>query len=234
MVKLPRAETLPNDRRTRTTDCQDFETPQKYARERYSPDMDDASSVIEFWLGTEPEVPKALQERWWRKDAAFDAEVASKFGDLHRRAATGELDSWSETANGRLALILVLDQFSRNLHRDSPLAWSHDAKAQALTLEGIERSHDRLISLYGRVFLYMPLMHAEDPSLQKRSIDMYQALANEAPPSQASAFHNNLEFARRHQEIVDRFGRFPHRNAILGRPSSAEESAFLKEPNSSF
>jgi len=199
--------------------------------------MDEISSVIDFWLGPTvetDEVAPEIRARWWSKDPDFDAEIRSRFGDSYARAITGELDSWADTPRGRLALVILLDQFSRNLHRDSALAWSQDARAQALALEGLERGDDRALPLYGRVFLYMPLMHAEDRDLQSECVRRFEALANEVEGPARKVVLSNLDFARRHQEIVERFGRFPHRNAVLRRESTPEERAFLLGPNSSF
>lgn len=200
--------------------------------------MSDAERVLEFWLGpasrSNDPPAQTVQERWWRKDEAFDAEIGERFGELHRRATAGELEGWSEAPRSRLALIVVLDQFSRNLHRDSPLAWAHDAYALRLTEEGLTRGHDQVLPLFGRVFFYMPLMHAEDPHAQARCVEHFTALTAQAEGAAVEHLRTNLDFARRHQEIVDRFGRFPHRNRVLGRDSTPEEEAFLLQPGSSF
>lgn len=207
------------------------------AASRYSGAMDDITAVLDFWFGTltaAGEVEPEVRQRWWRKDEAFDASIRERFGALYERAVAGELDDWSNTAEGRLALVLVLDQFSRNLFRNSPLAWAHDARAQALTLEGLERGHDRALPVHGRTFLYMPLMHAEDRELQAECVRRFAALLDETHGPVREVVRGNLEFALRHEEIIERFGRFPHRNVVLGRESTPEEIAFLKEPNSSF
>ena len=201
---------------------------------------DEMEAVLELWFGDlleDPEDLEALEAQnriWWAKDADFDAQLREHFGHLWRAAAAGERDHWAESARGRLALIIVLDQFSRNLHRGSPKSWAQDDKAVALTLEGLERGHDQSLHPTLRVFLLMPLMHAEDRALQDRSCAEFAALAEACEGGLREVFDNNLRFAEQHRDIVERFGRFPHRNAILGRDSSAEELAFLEEPGSSF
>lgn len=199
--------------------------------------MQTPEHVLAFWFGGDPAgdplptepIPEDIRERWWRKDPAFDQEIRERFGELHRRACAGELDSWCNTAQGCLALVIVLDQFSRNLFRDDPRAWAADAKALRHCLGAINQGLDRELPPQGRMFLYMPLMHAEDRELQALSVAKFRELEEEDP-----SLTGNLDYAVRHQEIVDRFGRFPHRNATLGRESTPEEEAFLLQPGSSF
>jgi uncharacterized protein (DUF924 family) len=188
--------------------------------------------VIAFWFGpTGPQgpIPDEVRARWWRKDAAFDEEIRRRFGELHAQACAGELDDWCATPRGCLALVIVLDQFSRNMHRDDPRAWAADAVAVRHCLDAIDAGVDAALPPQARAFLYMPLMHAEDRELQARSLEVFEALARsgEGAPDVVS-------FAESHKRIVDRFGRFPHRNAVLGRATTAEEESFLKEPGSSF
>lgn len=174
--------------------------------------------VLRFWF--EEIDPKA----WWRKDADFDAMVAERFGALLQRAAACELWPWRASAEGRLAEILVLDQFSRNIHRDTPLAFAQDPLALALAQEAVAGGHDQQLVPQHRAFVYMPYMHSESLTVHDEALRLF------SQPELAF----NLDFERRHRDIVARFGRYPHRNAILGRSSTAEEQAFLQQPGSSF
>ena len=162
---------------------------------------------------------------FWFGDDADDAP----------RAAAGELARWEDDPAGRLALILLLDQLPRNLHRHTPAAFAQDDKARALCLKGLTLGVDKGLSPLARVFFYLPLEHAESREQQARSVALFEALADEQVTRPARAtFEGFADFARRHQVIVDRFGRFPHRNAILGRASTEEEAAFLQQPGSGF
>ena len=175
-------------------------------------------TVLTFWFNeTSP-----LQ--WWKVDAAFDKAVRERFGALHRAARLGELWEWRQQPRGRLAEIIVLDQFPRNMYRGTPQAFAGDAMALALAQEAIAGGHDRTLAAKERAFLYMPYQHSESRVIQAESIRLFEALGEA----------EQLDFARRHKAIIDRFGHFPHRNAILGRQSTAEEVEFLKQPGSSF
>lgn len=180
---------------------------------------DEIGTVLRFWF------EEATPEQWWKKDPGFDAEIRRRFAGLHARAAAGDLDGWAESAEGALALILVLDQFSRNIYRDDPRAWAQDAAALAVARRAVEQGFD---TAFGdrdrRVFFYMPFEHSEDIADQYESVRLISALGDA----------EYTEFAEAHREIVERFGRFPHRNAVLGRKSTAEEVEFLKQPGSSF
>ncbi|MCC6197714.1 MAG: DUF924 domain-containing protein [Burkholderiales bacterium] len=188
-----------------------------------------ASEVIDFWFGPEggPERGRA-REVWFRKDPAFDEAIRGRFGEAVAVALAGGLGEWCATPQGALARVLLLDQFTRNIFRDTPRAFAGDERALATADEAIERGFDRELWHHGRWFLYMPFEHAEDVAAQHRSLALFGALAKEMGDD------GPLEWARKHAEIVFRFGRYPHRNAILGRASTAEEEAFLLEPGSSF
>lgn len=178
----------------------------------------EARAILDFWFG---EIDPKL---WFSKDEDFDRLLEDRFGDLNRQALSGACGEWAETPQGLLALVILLDQFSRNLHRDQAKAFAGDDRALALTLRAMELGWDRTLTREQRIFLYMPLMHAEDPRMQELSIAAFEALGEP----------ENLKFAHLHKRIIDRFGRYPHRNKALGRPSTPEEMAFLDEPNSSF
>ncbi|HEY2178711.1 MAG TPA: DUF924 family protein [Caulobacteraceae bacterium] len=180
-------------------------------RSETADDGADYEQVLDFWF-------KELAPRqWFAGGVKLDEAVRARFGGLVEAAREGALDGWAANPRGRLALILVLDQFSRHVHRSGPLAFAGDARAQALAVEGIGEGADETLADEERRFLYMPLMHAEDAELQALSVEKF------ATTGDTSA----LSFARRHRATIERFGRFPHRNAAIGRPSTAEEEAFL-------
>jgi uncharacterized protein (DUF924 family) len=194
--------------------------------------------VLSFWFGELRDDGSAADEiaaRWWKKDAGFDALIAERFGAVLEQASTGALDAWCSTDAGRVALVVVLDQFSRNVHRDTPRAFAQDDRAHALVeaawAEGV---FDRVPPMHA-YFLAMPFMHAERADAQARCVAIFERLRDRAPGEALRAtFEGGVDFARRHEAIVVRFGRFPHRNAILGRASTAEELGFLEQPGSSF
>jgi uncharacterized protein (DUF924 family) len=161
-------------------------------------------------------------ERWWMRDAAFDDYLRATYGDDVEAAIRGDLDDWADSPRAALALVILLDQFTRNLYRGTPRMYAGDAKAAATSLAMIERGADASFSSDERQFLYMPLMHSEDRALQRRSLEKFRELGL------------GLDYAEHHAEIVLRFGRFPHRNAILGRDSTREELEFLDRADSSF
>ncbi len=188
--------------------------------------------VLEFWFGefdAGGQVSDETKQRWFKKSEAFDAKIRDIFEATCEQASRGELNDWASRARGRLALIIVLDQFPRNIYRDSPQAFASDPQAVELALDGIACGHDLTLPPSMRIFLYMPLMHAEDLALQNRGVEVFEGLANEFPPAAT-----NAEYARRHRDVIADWGRFPHRNHILGRETTAEEAAFLKTPGSSF
>ncbi|WP_324003806.1 DUF924 family protein [Aeromonas hydrophila] len=194
--------------------------------------------LLTFWFGEETDdVTRAKRQAplWWGKNSDTDALLASRFGDLAAAAAAGELAHWADSAEGRLALILLLDQLPRNIHRGTPAAFAQDAKARDLCLKGLSLEADLALPPLGRVFFYLPLEHAESREQQARSVTLFEGLAAEQADSPArETFAGFADFARRHQVIVERFGRFPHRNAILGRQDTAEEATFLLQPGSGF
>jgi uncharacterized protein (DUF924 family) len=197
----------------------------------------EARGVLDFWFGELDDdglAGVAKRQRWWRKDPAFDAEIRERYRGLWERAARGELDGWSRSAHGALALVVVLDQLPRNMFRDRPEMFATDARARAIVLQGVESGLDRELVSDRAVFFYMPLMHSESRVDQHLGMRLYAELVERSPAGAREALSGNLDFMRRHFAIVDRFGRFPHRNAVLGRESSPEEIAFLEQPGSSF
>jgi uncharacterized protein (DUF924 family) len=193
--------------------------------------------ILEFWfgrsVGLEPPPPERLR-LWFGGEPETDRMIRERFGLDLKRARRGDYNHWRETPKGALALILILDQFARNIHRGSPLAYAGDEQCQRLCLAGIELGQDRSLAIVERAFFYLPLEHAEDPKLQGLSLQAFTNLREQAPATLEKMCLGFLDYAVRHREIIERFGRFPHRNAALGRPSTPEEKAFLLEPNSSF
>ncbi|MBE1159257.1 DUF924 domain-containing protein [Dyella sp. 7MK23] len=184
--------------------------------------------MLAFWFDP------AHRDEWYAGHAAFDALIRERFAHRLEQAVADALDGWTATPEGWLALLIVLDQFPRNLYRHDARAWQRDLRAQRLALSGIAEGFDRRLPLIHRVFAYMPLEHAEDIALQQRAVALFTALCNDAPPGQHPGYASFLDYARRHEAVIARFGRFPHRNAALGRSSTLEELAYLAEPGAGF
>jgi uncharacterized protein (DUF924 family) len=183
--------------------------------------------VLDFWFGREAEPGYGeFREAWFRKDPEFDRQVRDRFEALYEAAAAGDLDDWKEEARSCLALVILLDQFPRNMFRGDPKSYTTDRKAQQTAEDAVDHAFDRELPAFQRMFLYMPLMHSEDLEHQRRSVELFRGLGGEGDPS----YH----YAVRHKEIIERFGRFPHRNEILGRRTTPEEAEFLTQPDSSF
>jgi uncharacterized protein (DUF924 family) len=180
---------------------------------------------LAFWFGPPG---SGFRPDWFRKDAAFDAAIRTQFLSTYERAARGELDTWSESADGALALVLVLDQFPRNVFRDDARAFATDAHARRIASNAIAHGFDRALTPLQRMFLYLPFEHSEDLADQERSVALFESIDD------ASVRDAVLEYAWKHRDIIRRFGRFPHRNRVLGRTSTPAEVAFLEEPGSSF
>jgi uncharacterized protein (DUF924 family) len=178
----------------------------------------EARAVLDFWF------VESGPEQWFAKDEGFDGDIHDRFGSVYRRAYDGELGDWIETPEGCLALVIVLDQFPRNMFRDDPRAFATDPHARILLQHMLGLDYDKGLDARQRQFLYMPLQHSEDWQDQELSIELNAALGND----------DVLKFAHAHKDIIDRFGRFPHRNDVLGRESTPDELAFLTQPGSSF
>lgn len=190
--------------------------------------------VLDFWFGPAGTAPTANYTKWYTKSDAFDREIKDRFEDALELAARGALDGWKATPRGRLALVIVLDQFSRNMFRNTPRAFAQDARACATALEAMAAGDEDILETVPRSFLYMPLEHAEDLELQRKCVEAFTRLRKDAPKDLEKFASDVLDYAKRHAAIIERFGRFPHRNTILGRSSTPEEVEFLKQPGSSF
>ena len=197
-------------------------------------DLVEPEEILAFWLGVPGSPPLAMTPQWFKKDEALDATIRTKFGPTLEAAARGELESWLTTARGRLAQIILFDQFSRNMFRNTPRAFAQDALALTFALEALHNGHYEMLSAVERAFVLMPLMHSENLEHQKRCCAEFHKLAAECSADLVAYFKNSADYAERHAVIIERFGRFPHRNAQLGRESTPHEIEFLKQPGSSF
>lgn len=190
--------------------------------------------VLDFWFGDGlvndwPSTSRA--GFWFRADPALDAEIRERFEPLVEAALWNELVDWEAKPLSRLALVVLLDQFTRNIHRGTPRAYAGDHRAVTLVVEGMARDMDRRLPRVGQAFFYMPLMHAEDESLQEECVRRFETLLAEAPESMHADIRLHLDVARKYREIIRRFGRFPHRNRLLERESTPEEREWLAGPD---
>jgi uncharacterized protein (DUF924 family) len=174
--------------------------------------------IINFWF------EETKPEQWWKKDDDFDALLVERFSELHTRACQCEFFEWRKHPEGRLAEIIVLDQFSRNMFRDTARAFASDAMSLSLSQEAIAQGADQALSQLQRTFLYMPFMHSESLNIHEVAVELYQK----------NGIQNNLDFELAHKRIIEKFGRYPHRNKILGRQSTVDEMEFLTQAGSSF
>jgi len=199
--------------------------------------VEQPETVLAFWFGppgSAAETAGRQRTLWFGKSPENDQAVIERFAATLTAATAGQLNHWAHTPRGRLALVIVLDQFPHHIHRDRPQAFATDPQALALSLAALPTGEDRQLAPIERVFLYLPLEHAESLELQDRSVLLYEKLAQEAADDERMLFDNFLDYARKHRDVVARFGRFPHRNAILGRISTPDELEFLKQPGSRF
>lgn len=181
--------------------------------------------VLSFWFDGDPiDGRPAPRELWFKPTPEFDRQIAHGFADDHERATAGDFDRLRETAAGCLALVILLDQLPRNMFRGTARSFATDGKALAVARHALDNGFDAPLAPVARLFLYLPFEHSEDPADQERSVELFEALENDYW----------IDYAVRHRDVIARFGRFPHRNDILGRPSTPDEIAFLKEPGSSF
>ncbi len=190
----------------------------------------DADAVLDFWFGAPGSSEfGSARKAWFSKDAAFDAAIRERFGALVERALRGELEAWSEAPRSALAQILLLDQFTRNAFRGTARSFAGDARALAAASRMVASRQDEALAPFMRGFVYLPFEHAERPAMQDEAIRLFTKLVNEAPEHA-----DMLDYAHRHRDVIERFGRFPHRNESLGRQSTAEEIAFIEQPGSGF
>ena len=199
--------------------------------------MDEARQVRGFWFGKLPMTAQALNQRlalWFPGDESAagvrdrDEAIRARFGDLAERAARGELASWADSPRRCLSLIILLDQFPRNLYRGTARAFACDEAALAITLSGMQSAADGALDIVERIFFYMPLRHSEVREVQDESVAAYRRLLMEAPQELRGAFEGELKSAEKHRAIIERFGRFPHRNRVLERGNTPEEEAWLR------
>ena len=198
----------------------------------------ETDDVLDFWFGTsgaDGSLDPAKKKMWFGDGRKYDAEIRKKFGALHERASRGELGAkWAAMPRDCMALIILLDQMSRHIHRDTPRAFAQDPAAQKLALDGVNRKLDLELIPVQRSFFYLPFEHAEDIELQRVGLRCFEGLARAAAPAVRKDYESFYDYGRRHHDIIERFGRFPHRNALLGRASTPEEIEFLEQPGSSF
>ncbi len=194
-------------------------------------------SVIRFWFGeshSSADINAQKKRVWWSKNEEIDAEITARFSELVDAVASGELDHWNESHQGLLASIICTDQFPRNIYRGHSRSFSYDAVALRFARQAVAMGFDRKVQLIKRVFIYMPFEHSEEISDQEQAVALMQSLVDQAADEEKEIFAGFLNFAIRHRDVVAEFGRFPHRNTILGRESTEQEIAFLEQPGSSF
>jgi len=199
--------------------------------------MQRVEGILQYWFGVHLDDPGAIRQQmklWFTADADTDRYIREHFAADLKQASVGALSDWEHSPRGRLALIVLLDQFPRNIYRGTPEAFVYDAQALRLCVDGQGCGHDRLLRPIERSVFYLPMQHAETLAVQERSVRCMAQLVDAVPSAVKAMFVQCFDFAVRHRDIIARFGRFPHRNEILGRVSSAEEIAFLAEPGSSF
>ena len=193
--------------------------------------------LLDWWFGsgtTAAEVAAARSALWFGKQDSQDSDARERFAGLVEQALAGELADWADSPQGWLALILLLDQLPRMIFRDSPRAFAGDDLARQLVLAGLDEEQEEALAPLQRVFVYLVLEHAEDLLLQDEAVRRFTRLLSVAAPAERALYADYLDYAERHRQVIVRFARFPHRNAVLGRPSTAEELAFLREPGSRF
>lgn len=197
----------------------------------------DIRRVLDFWFSDgamdQPTIDSRM-DRWFTADPVFDALIRQEFGSLVDRASKGTLSSWAEEPEGRLALILLLDQFRRNIHRGTPRAFSRDAQAVKLCVDGAATGAYKKLTPLQQAFYFMPLQHAESLKIQQRSVKIYEGMLASASETLKATFATFAQFAELHHDIIAAHGRFPHRNRILGRPDTADEAAYLESAGTTF
>lgn len=206
----------------------------------------EVQTILEFWFGEESsqlneaqprssqDIAKQQSKLWWSKDETIDNDILQRFEPTLKALLTGHYSSWFETPQGRLAAIIVLDQFSRNMYRDNAHAFTQDSLALHWALQGIRQGDDKKLTPLQKVFFYLPLEHCEQLNMQNLAIEKFEQLAADSPASFSDLANGFLNYAQQHQQVIARFGRFPHRNPILNRDSTQEEQEYLAQPGSGF
>ena len=188
------------------------------------------NAILSFWFREQelsaPQIDRRM-DTWFGEDPVFDQEIEQQFGDDVEKACQGQLDHWAAEPRGRLALIILIDQFRRNIHRNTAKAFSMDKLALKLCVEGAMEKKDKGLTPIQKVFFYMPLQHAESARVQAKSAELFARLAESVSPTYQETFLTIAQFAELHKDIIDRFGRFPHRNKLLGRDNTPEEDEYL-------
>ena len=198
---------------------------------------ENTESILHYWFGAREDEAEIIREKsalWWKKDPRIDEDIRRRFEITLDAEWRGELASWDDLPGGRLARILLCDQFPRNMYRGTARAFASDELARRLARAALDQKIDQALRPIERVFVYLPFEHSENAVDQDTGVQLFTALHEQAPESVKAAYRNYLDYALRHREIIDRFGRFPHRNSVLGRISTPEEQEFLKAPGSSF
>ena len=193
--------------------------------------------ILQYWFGDVDSLGRSdmlHSRRWFMKDDAFDREIAERFADTYADVRGGLREAWLDDPRGRVAYVIVLDQFARNMFRGTARAFEGDRQALAAAVEGVARHDDAELTVSERSFLYMPYMHSEDIDMQDRSVALFTELAANAPSELRGSMVAAVQYAEKHHEVVARYGRFPHRNTVLGRESTPEEIAFISQPGSGF
>jgi uncharacterized protein (DUF924 family) len=190
--------------------------------------------VLSFWFGDDSLRAPNRRDLWFGATLEFDRLVTSRFDSMVEEAASGAFEDWVKTPRGALALVLLLDQFPRHIHRGDPQAFANDEHARKIAETAIDRGFDRHLSALECIFLFLPLEHSEDPTPQNRVVGLFSSLLETAPEHEKKIVAEALVYATRHRDCIRKFGRFPHRNAVLGREDTLEEREFLKRPDSRF
>ncbi len=193
--------------------------------------------ILQYWFGDVDSLGRSdmlHSRRWFMKDDAFDREITERFADTYADVRGGLREAWLDDPRGRVAYVIVLDQFPRNMFRGTARAFEGDRQSLAAAVEGVARHDDAELTVSERSFLYMPYMHSEDIDMQERSVALFTELAANAPSELRGSMVAAVQYAEKHHEIIARYGRFPHRNTALGRESTPEEIAFISQPGSGF
>ena len=195
---------------------------------------DKQNSILRFWFGEDSLHPLTNSKMWFSKDHALDEVIRTNFGAMLDDAGTGAFDDWARTYRGALALVILCDQFPRNIFRGEDQAFAYDQRALRASQIAVDHGFDKELNCVERCFLYLPFEHAENIDVQSQSVELFSSLLEDAQGEELAFINEAIRYAKRHHEIIEKFGRFPHRNEMLGRESTREEKQFLKQPGSYF